>query len=412
MAAFRYSAIGTDGKRKNGVIEADSVRLARTQLRDMGLLPDQVSPVEERTGAPSAPQSTQRQRKQRIRASELAILTQQLSTLLAAGLTIEQALSALIEQVPKESMREVLAGVRSGVNEGETLAQAMARYSEVFDPLYRALVGAGELSGELSKVIERLAEYCENSESLRQKTLLAFLYPAIVTLVAVLVIGGLVAYVVPQVVQVFQQSKQALPLLTRLLIGVSAFLRDYWWLMLASTIGGTLAFRAAMRTQSFALKVHRTLLRLPGIGYLVRGVDTVRLAHTLSILIGSGVPMMAALKAGTAVISNRCLRQTLEEASLRVREGVSLSQALGKTKLFPPILIHLIASGEASGQLGPMLERAARQQEREIQNRIALLTGLLEPLLIVVMGGVVMLIVLAILLPIIDINQFLVVGRK
>lgn len=411
MPAFRYSAVDINGKRKTGVIEADSLRLARTQLRDQGLLPDQVSAVEERTSTPeTAHRPTPRRRP--IKSSELAILTQQLSTLLAAGLTIEQALSALIEQAPKEALREVLAGVRSGVNEGEPLAQAMARYGEVFDPLYRALVGAGELSGELPSVVGRLAEYCENSESLRQKTLLALLYPAIVTLVAILVIGGLVAYVVPQVVEVFQQSKQALPLLTQLLIAVSGFLRTYWWLLLASVLAAATLFRAALRAPPFALKVHRALLRLPGIGYLVRGVDTVRLAHTLSILIGSGVPMMAALKAGCGVISNRCLRQTLEEASLRVREGVSLSQALGKARLFPPILIHLIASGEASGQLGPMLQRAAQQQEREIQNRIALLTGMLEPLLIVIMGGIVMLIVLAILLPIIDINQFLVVGRK
>lgn len=410
MPAFSYRAIDAGGKRQKGVIEADSAKAARMQLRDRGLLPDSVEQLEENKA--SAHPGRVSCRKRRLTNTDLGIVTQQLSTLLGAGLSIEQSLSALIEQVSNESLREVLAGVRAGVNEGETLARALERYSDVFNPLYRALVEAGEMSGELPMVIERLAEYSENSEALRQKTLLAFLYPAIVTLVAILVIGGLVAYVVPQVIQVFQQSKQTLPLLTRLMIVVSDLVRGYWWLLLAAAVASVFCFRVAMRREAVALRVHRALLRMPGIGYLVRGVDSARLANTLSILIGSGVPMMAALKAGTAVMGNRCLRQSLEEASLRVREGMSLSRALARDKLFPPILIHLIASGEASGRLGFMLERAARQQEREMQHRIALLTGMLEPLLIVVMGGIVMLVVLAILLPIIDLNQFLVAGQK
>lgn len=410
MPAFSYRAIDAGGKRQKGVIEADSAKAARMQLRDRGLLPDSVEQLEENKA--SAHPGRVSCRKRRLTNTDLGIVTQQLSTLLGAGLSIEQSLSALIEQVSNESLREVLAGVRAGVNEGETLARALERYSDVFNPLYRALVEAGEMSGELPMVIERLAEYSENSEALRQKTLLAFLYPAIVTLVAILVIGGLVAYVVPQVIQVFQQSKQTLPLLTRLMIVVSDLVRGYWWLLLAAAVASVFSFRVAMRREAVVLRVHRALLRMPGIGYLVRGVDSARLANTLSILIGSGVPMMAALKAGTAVMGNHCLRQSLEEASLRVREGMSLSRALARDKLFPPILIHLIASGEASGRLGSMLERAARQQEREMQHRIALLTGMLEPLLIVVMGGIVMLVVLAILLPIIDLNQFLVAGQK
>lgn len=410
MPAFSYRAIDAGGKRQKGVIEADSAKAARMQLRDRGLLPDSVEQLEENKA--SAHPGRVSCRKRRLTNTDLGIVTQQLSTLLGAGLSIEQSLSALIEQVSNESLREVLAGVRAGVNEGETLARALERYSDVFNPLYRALVEAGEMSGELPMVIERLAEYSENSEVLRQKTLLAFLYPAIVTLVAILVIGGLVAYVVPQVIQVFQQSKQTLPLLTRLMIVVSDLVRGYWWLLLAAAVASVFSFRVAMRREAVVLRVHRALLRMPGIGYLVRGVDSARLANTLSILIGSGVPMMAALKAGTAVMGNHCLRQSLEEASLRVREGMSLSRALARDKLFPPILIHLIASGEASGRLGSMLERAARQQEREMQHRIALLTGMLEPLLIVVMGGIVMLVVLAILLPIIDLNQFLVAGQK
>lgn len=407
MAAYRYSAFDPNGSRRTGVISADSAKQARTQLREQGLLIDQISEVANDAQAPSI----QKTRRPKISRSDLAILTQQLATLLAASLTLEQSLSALIEQAPKDSVREVLAGVRAGVNEGETLAKAMARYGEIFSPLYRALIEAGELSGELPKIVDRLAIYSENVESFRQKTLLALLYPAIVSLVAVLVIGGLVAYVVPQVIQVFEQSKQSLPLLTLGLIAISNFLRAYWWLLLGGLSALIVLAKLALRDEQNSLKLDRFLLTLPGIGYLLGGLDAIRLANTLAILIGGGVPILSALRAGCAVMSNRQLKGALEEASLRVSEGMSLSRALAHSKLFPPILTHLIASGEVSGRLGSMLERAAQQQEREIQNRIALLTGILEPALIVVMGGVVMLVVLAILLPIIDINQLLTSSR-
>ncbi len=404
MPAFRYIAYDADGRKQSGVVEADSAKQARAQLRDSGLLPDSLSEVGEKQDARAG--ETKR-RKIKVSRGDLGIATQQLATLLAAGLTVEQALSALIEQVGKESLREVLAGVRTGVKEGESLAKAMERYGEVFDPLYRALVDAGEISGELPQVIERLAQYAENVESFRQKTLLAFLYPAIVTVVAVLVIGGLVAYVVPQVVQVFEQNKQSLPLLTRMLVAVSDLLRHGWWVLAASLLAAYFAARAALRDEGRRLRLHAFLLGLPGIGYLLRGIDSTRLANTLAILIGSGIPMLTALRAGSAVLANLCLRQALDEAAQRVREGMNLSRALARAKLFPPLLVHLVASGEASGRLGHMLERAARQQEKELQNRIAVLTGVLEPALIVVMGGVVMIVVLAILLPIIDINQLL-----
>lgn len=408
MAAYRYLAFDADGSRRTGVISADSAKQARTQMRESGLLIDQINEVEQEEERPGKKAS----RRIKISKSDLSILTQQLATLLTAGLTLEQSLSALIEQAPKESVREVLAGVRAGVNEGETLAKAMGRYGEVFGSLYRALIEAGEMSGELPTIVERLAIYSENVESFRQKTLLALLYPAIVSLVAILVIGGLVAYVVPQVIQVFQQSKQSLPLLTQLLIVISDFFRNYWWLLLATVAAAFTVGKIALRRESNVLSLHGLLLRLPGIGYLTRGIDSIRLANTLAILIGGGVPMLTALRAGCGVMGNRCLQMALEESSSRVREGMSLSRALARSKLFPPILIHLIASGEASGRLGSMLERAAQQQEREMQNRIALLTGILEPALIVVMGGVVMLVVLAILMPIIDINQLLTTGRR
>ncbi|MDD2744520.1 MAG: type II secretion system inner membrane protein GspF [Rhodocyclaceae bacterium] len=407
MAAYRYNAFDPDGNRCAGVISADSAKHARTQLREQGLLIDKISEVDNDAQA----QSIQKTRRPKISRSDLAILTQQLATLLAAGLTLEQSLSALIEQAPRDTVREVMAGVRAGVNEGETLAKALGRYGEIFNPLYRALIEAGEMSGELPKIVDRLAIYSENVESFRQKTLLALLYPAIVSVVAILVIGGLVAYVVPQVIQVFEQSKQSLPLLTLGLIAISNFLRAYWWLLLGGVTALLALTKLALRNEQNALKLDRFLLSLPGIGYLLAGLDAIRLANTLAILIGGGVPMLSALRAGCAVMSNRQLKAALEDASLRVSEGMSLSRALARSKLFPPILTHLIASGEASGRLGSMLERAAQQQEREMQNRIALLTGILEPALIVVMGGVVMLVVLAILMPIIDINQLLTTSR-
>jgi general secretion pathway protein F len=407
VAAYRYTAFDLDGRRCSGVISADSAKQARTQLREQGLLIDQISEVANEAQAPGK----QNTRRPKISRSDLAILTQQLATLLAAGLPLERSLSALIEQAPRDSVREVMAGVRAGVNEGETLAKAMGRYGEIFSPLYRALIEAGEMSGELPKIVERLAIYSENVESFRQKTLLALLYPAIVSVVAILVIGGLVAYVVPQVIQVFEQSKQSLPLLTLGLIAISNFLRAYWWLLLGGLASSVILLKLTLRDEKNALRLDRFLLTLPGIGYLLAGLDAIRLANTLAILIGGGVPMLSALRAGCAVMSNRQLKAALEDASLRVSEGMSLSRALARAKLFPPILTHLIASGEASGRLGSMLERAAQQQEREMQNRIALLTGILEPALIVVMGGVVMLVVLAILMPIIDINQLLTTSR-
>lgn len=415
MPAFSYSAIADSGKRQTGVLEADSAKHARILLREMGLFPDSVRPVAASSTSSTASTSpasrqTAGQRK-KITNSDLANLTQQFSTLLSAGLSIEKSLSILIEQAPRKAMREVLADVRAGINEGETLAGALERRGQIFNPLYCALIEAGEMSGELPTVMERLARYSENAEALRQKTLLALLYPAMVTLVAILVIGGLLTYVVPQVIEVFQQNRQTLPLLTRMLVALSGFIRSYGWIFLVALLGAHFIFLWLMRKENLALRAHHTLLKLPGLGYLLRGIDSARLAHTLSILIGSGVPMMAALKAGVAVLGNRCLRAALVEASLRVREGMSLARALGKSGLFPPMLIHLVASGEACGQLGAMFERAATQQEREIQNRVALLTGILEPLLILVMGSIVLLIVLAILLPIIDLNQLLVSTR-
>jgi len=403
MAAFRYEALDDAGQISYGVIEADGLRQARAHLREASLMVVAVHPVTQETLHAGEGQRWRWRRG--ISSAQLSMLTRQLATLLDAGLTLEQALSALVEQSESETVRQVLAGVRAELLAGHTLAQALGHYESVFPDIYRALVKAGEASGELSRVMLRLADYTESRQALRQKVGLAFVYPAIVTGVALLVVTGLLVYVVPQVVNVFQQSHQTLPLLTRLLIGLSTMLRASWLYLLAALLGAGFAMHALLRREAIRYLWDLRLLRLPVVGRLVRGINAARMASTLAILAGSGVPLLVSLQAAAGVVSNLPMRRALEDAARKVREGVALSRALATSGLFPPILVHLIASGEASGRLDAMLERAATQQEQEIGNYTSVLTSLLEPLLILLMGGVVLTIVLAILMPIIEMNQ-------
>lgn len=403
MAAFRYEALDNTGSVCRGVIEADASRQARVRLRELGLMVVAVHPVSEET-LDSGEGQRWRWRKG-ISSAQLSMLTRQLAILLDASLTIEQALNALIEQNKNEAVRQVLAGVRAELLAGHTLAQAMGQYGRVFPDIYRALVKAGEASGELSHVMLRLADYTESRHALRQKIGLAFVYPAIVTLVALLVIMGLLVYVVPQVVDVFQQSHQVLPLLTRLLIGLSSFLQAAWYYLLAGLAVAGFAVHILLRHEENRYRWHSYLLRMPVVGSLVSGINAARMASTLAILTGSGVPLLVSLQAAAGVVGNLPMRRALEDASKKVREGISLSRALAVSGLFPPILIHLIASGEASGRLNVMLERAAAQHEQEVGSYTSVLISLLEPLLILVMGVMVLTIVLAILMPIIEMNQ-------
>lgn len=402
MAAFRYEAYDAAGRLKKGVLEADTARQLRARLREQGLLVAEVATVSEATMARG---SNRWHWRRGLSGTQLSLVTRQFATLLAAGLPVEQTLNALIEQADTDYQRQVLAGVRGEVLAGHSLARALQKYPRVFPELYVTLVAAGEQSGRLGEVMERLADYTESHQALRQKVGLAFIYPAIVTLVAGTVVLGLLTYVVPQVVSVFQNTNQALPWLTRALIGLSDFLRASGWLWLIAIAVAIWAARRALRLPPTRLRFHRWLLRLPLVGALVRGVNSAQLASTLAILVGSGVPLLAALQAGAGVVNNLPMRQAVEEAARKVREGGSLSRALAAAKLFPPMLVHMIASGEASGRLVHMLERAAAQQGREMENRVMGLTSLLEPLLIVVMGVVVLVIVLAILLPIFEMNQ-------
>lgn len=402
MAAFNYRALDASGREVSGVLEADTSRMARGQLREQQLFPLEVTAV----GRLSA--GRLRLGSRGMPASLLSLLTRQWSMLLDAGLTIEQALTALIEQSEHTGARQVLAGVRAEVLAGHSLHVALGQYDNTFPPIYRAVVDAGEKSGELPVLLARLADYLEAWQTTRQKIFQALLYPLLVSTVALLVVIGLVTYVVPQIVGVFKQSKQALPLLTRGLIFTSDLLRGSWFWLLLSAVAAPLLVRRTLRGDpALQLRWHRSLLRVPLLGRHLRTLDSARLASTLSIMVGSGVPLLTALETGKAVIANQVLRQAVDKAISQVREGSPLHRALAADRLFPPLLIHLIASGEASGTLGKMLERAASQQQAELDRRTAVALGLFEPLLILVMGGVVLTIVLAILMPIIEINLLL-----
>ncbi|TAK83885.1 MAG: type II secretion system protein GspF [Betaproteobacteria bacterium] len=396
MEAFRYEALDAAGRSVSGVVQADTPREARAQLREQGLLPSVLDKAHKRARQPWA---------RGLSAAQLSLLTRQMATLLDSGLTMEQALAALIEEAEAPLTREVLAGVKAEVMAGASLATALGSYARSFPEFYRALVHGGEESGALPTVLQHLADYLDARQALRQKTSLALLYPVLVAVVAIAIVTGLLVYVVPQVVQVFQQSRQALPLLTRALIGLSDFLRAAWPYLLLIVVGITVAAHMALRRPATRRGWHALLLALPWLGPLARGVDTSRFASTLAILVGGGVPLLGALASGARVMSNMVMREAVERAIERVREGVSLARALGETRAFPPLLVHLVASGEVSGKLEQMLGRAARLETQALERRLAVFLTLLEPLMILAMGAVVLLIVLAILLPIIEINQ-------
>jgi len=398
MEVYRYEALDSEGRRVTGVLQADTARQARAQLRAQGLLPSTVDQVRarERGQVPWV---------RGLRPEELSLLTRQMATLLTAGLTVEQSLAALIESAEEPMTREVLGGVKTEVIAGLSLSAALGSYSRSFPDFYRALVHGGEESGTLPLVLRHLAEYLDARQTLKQKTSLALLYPALVTVIAIIIVAGLLMYVVPQVVQVFQHSRQSLPLLTRALIGLSDFLLMSWPYLIIAIAGGGLSARIALRRDDIRYRWHTLLLRTAWLGSLIRSSNTSRFASTLSILIGGGVPLLKALSSGARVMSNMVMRRAIENTIEQVREGASLSRALRETRVFPPLLVHLVASGEMSGKLKEMLERAAQLEAQALERRLGVFLTLLEPIMILVMGGVVLMIVLAILLPIMEINQ-------
>ncbi|WP_247315701.1 type II secretion system inner membrane protein GspF, partial [Ralstonia pseudosolanacearum] len=399
MPAFRYEAADASGRTDRGVIEADSARQARTALRARGLTPLVVDAL----GAQAAKRAGSRFGK-RLSPQENALVTRQLASLLVAGLPLDEALAALADQAERPYVHELLASIRAEVVGGSSLSVALAQHPRDFPDIYRALVSAGEHSGNLGLVLSRLADYIESRNALTSKIKLAFTYPAIVTVVAFAIVIFLLSYVVPQVVSVFANTKQKLPTLTIIMLWLSDFVRNWGWLAAIVLAALGLLVRKLLQQPALRLSWHRWLLTAPLFGKLVRGYNTARFASTLAILSSAGVPILRGLQAAGETLNNVALKTNVEDAATRVREGTSLARALAAQNQFPPVLVHLIRSGEATGNLPAMLERAAQGEAQELERRTLFLTGLLEPALILTMGVVVLLIVLAVLMPIIEIN--------
>jgi general secretion pathway protein F len=340
-----------------------------------------------------------------IKTNDLALLTRQIATLSAAGTPLEESLSAVSRQTEKPKIKSLLLSVRAKILEGHTFASALSDYPKVFPEIYQATVSAGEQSGHLDAVLERLADYTEERQAANATVKKALIYPSVLVVASILIVGFLLAYVVPQVVQVFEGMDQELPALTQAMLTASAFVRQWGLLVVIVAVVGLVIFKRAMMGESFKTRIHGFLLKLPLFKRLIRGFNTAQFARTLSILAASGVPVLEALDIGAQVITNRPMRTAVNNAAAQVREGSTLSDALERTGYFPPMLLHLIASGEASGQLDNMLEKAASHQERELNSLMAIFLGLFEPVVILIMGGVVLTIVLGILLPIFEMNQ-------
>ena len=395
MTAFRYEAVDANGRLARGVVDADSARAARDVVRGKGLTPTAVD------AAPAMASGIA------VNAPQLAMATRQLATLAQSGMTLDAALAAAAEQAEAPRVAKLLDAVRGDVSAGQPIHAALARHPRAFPPLYRGLAAAGAESGRLADVLLRLADYLEARQALRQRFIAAMVYPALVTLIALLVIGVLLVYVVPQIVSVYQQSHQTLPVLTRALIATSDFFRatGWYWLALVATL--VIAATLAWRRDAFRRRAQSAMLRMPLAGRLARSLDSARFASTLAILTGSGTPLLRALDAAADVVRMLPIEDAARAAAARVREGVPLARALKAQGVFPPVLVHLIASGEASGRLTPMLERAALELEGEAERRLTWIAALVQPALIVLMGALVLILVLAVMLPIVTMNQLI-----
>ena len=402
MSAFEYTVLDQKGREKKGILEGDSARLVRQQLREQHLVPLTVLEVKKQSANDKKSTFVL---NQRINTTELALMTRQLATLSRSGIPLDEATATVARQSIKPKVKKLLLGVRSKILEGHTLADGLRDYPHVFSEMYCATVAAGEQSGHLDVVLERLADYTEQRQQLQQRLKLALIYPVILTVMSILVVSGLLTYVVPEVVKVFSDTGQQLPFLTVALIAVSDFMQDWFIYLLLALLAMFIGFKKLIQQPLFKKRYHQFLLKLPVLGNLVLGGNSAQFSRTLSILAASGVPILDAMRIAVKVMDNIPMREAVEHASQQVSEGSSLSTTLEQSGYFNPMLINLIASGEATGQLEQMLERAAMNQERELETTMAMLMGLLEPLLIVAMGGVVLIIVLAILLPVLDLNQ-------
>lgn len=404
MPAFAYVALDTQGKESRGLLEGDSARQIRQQLREKSLVPLDVA---EAHGGRKSKEKTGRKPlfARGISARELALLTRQMATLEQAGMPIEETLRAVSQQSEKPRIKSMMLSVRSRVMEGYTLDQGLGDFPHAFPDMYRATVAAGEHAGHLGPILERLADYTETRQQSKQKIQLKLLYPVILLVTAVAIVVFLLGFVVPDVVKVFADTGQELPQLTQALIASSDFIKDRGLLVLLGIVGFVVLFRLSLRNENFRGWWHRAMLKIPLAGRLVRDTNTARFASTLSILGSSGVPLVEAMKISGEVLTNDALKGAIVEAGQKVSEGTTLKTALDQAGHFPPMMLHMIASGEQSGNLDAMLERTANNQERDLEGMVEAMVGLFEPLMLLVMGGVVMVIVMAILLPILNLNQ-------
>jgi len=408
MPAFEYRCLDDNGKVRKGVLEADSPRQVRQQLRDKGWVALDVTVTADKHVA--NPLFSSSSSSGRLNGAEQALITRQLATLIRSGMPVEQSLTAVARQAGKPRVERIVLAVRARVLEGHSLAGSLAEFPRAFPEMYRATVAAGEQSGHLEQVLEQLAEYLETRHDTGRSVTQAMIYPAFIMVFSSLVITVLMMYVVPKMVEVFINQGRVLPLLTRIMIVISDFFRDWLWLVALLVTAAVVLFGRAMRDPAFRLRVHRRLVTVPLIGGVLRAADSARLASTLGILGRAGVPLVEALAISAQVVGNLAIRDAVKEAAARVREGGNLSRALEKSGYFPPMMVQMIASGEASGELDQMLTRAAIYQERDLNTTVSTAVGLLGPLMLLVMAGFVVLVVLAVVLPMLEMNAF--IGRE
>ncbi|QDE32894.1 MULTISPECIES: type II secretion system inner membrane protein GspF [Shewanella] len=408
MAAFEYKALDSKGKQQKGVIEADTARHARSQLREQRLMPLELQPVNEKEArSQRGGFNLANLFKGHISVAELALITRQIATLVAAGLPIEEALKAVGQQSEKDRLGSMIMAVRSRVVEGYSLADSMAEFPHVFDDLYRSMVASGEKSGHLEVVLNRLADYTERRQQLKSKLTQAMIYPIVLTVVAIGVIAVLLAAVVPKVVGQFEHMGQELPGTTQFLILASDFVQHWGIVVVMLIFAGIVMFQRMLKNPATRMKYDTALLKMPVIGKVSKGLNTARFARTLSILSASAVPLLDGMRIASEVLQNVKVRAAVDEATARVREGTSLGTALTNTKLFPAMMLYMIASGEKSGQLENMLERAADNQDREFESNVNIALGVFEPMLVVSMASIVLFIVMAILQPILELNNLI-----
>ncbi|SHO58359.1 type II secretion system inner membrane protein GspF [Vibrio quintilis] len=405
MAVFEYQALDQKGKRKKGVLEGDSARHIRQKIKEQGMTPIEVTQTQsQRSGDASAPKMSW---KRGISSSDLALLTRQLSTLIQSGMPLESCLQAVIEQTEKPNIRTVLTSVRAKVTEGFSLADSLAEYPHIFDSLFRSMVSAGEKSGHLDLVLSRLATYTDHRQKMRSKLLQALIYPIVLVFFAIAIVSFLLTAVVPKIVGQFVQMGQKLPASTQFLLDSSDFIKSWGWLVVVLIICSWWIFRTALKKPDFRLAFHRKLLSMPLIGKIIRGLDTSRFARTLAICSSSSIPILDAMMVAQDVVSNTFIREKVKEAAESVREGASIRSSLQQTKLFPPMMLHMIASGEQSGELETMLIGAADNQDEQFEATVNIALGLFTPMLIALMAGLVLFIVMATLMPILEMNNLM-----